>query len=516
MADRRYSRFKYGTHRKYGSSGMTTLLWALEIDWDNDGVFDGGNEGRQLRALSIERGRARLFTSGAQGEARFGRMQPGTCRLVLDNNERLYDPHNINSPLFPNVAPGRDVRLRVTVGSGGPTFTLFRGAIDDIDAAGYLRDPLATIRVSDGWRLLADRRAITALRAGGRTDQAMGDVLDAIAWPAGWGRNLSNGSDVVPYFWADNQAAYDVIHELAESEQGLVWVGADGALNFLSRGDLYGQAAVVTLTDDLLGEPVIGRPWDFVKNYVRVQAYPRLATAQTEIWRLDETPLLTPGESLTIWAEYKDSANRRAPATDVVTPVSGTDYTMNTAADGSGVNLTANFAVTPTLYGSIAKLVVANTGASAGYITLLKLRGRPLEALNVAAYIAEDAGSQAVYGARQLTLDLPWQQSALAAKDFGDWLVSWLASPQPDAVVEITNRPELQFGYDVGTYLLYDSTTLGLTQRFRIGHVRHDSLESMQSIRTRWTLEPVDDVQQFWLLGETGFSEIGETTRLAY
>ena len=58
----RYGTFKYST-QKYGVSVNPNLLWALEVDWDDDGVFDGSNDAVRVTGLRSERG-DQYFISG--------------------------------------------------------------------------------------------------------------------------------------------------------------------------------------------------------------------------------------------------------------------------------------------------------------------------------------------------------------------------------------------------------------------------------------------------------------------
>jgi hypothetical protein len=511
----RYSKFKYGG-AKYGSSGLTTLLWALEVDWDNDGVFTGAVETGRLQSISITRGREGLFSASGDGEAKLARPQVGECRMVLDNYDRRFTPWYTSSPLYPNVLPGREVKLWVRNGSGGTDYNIFRGKIDDIPPARLTDDTIQFI-CSDGWKLLTKQRSTVALRTNTRADVLMGDVLDDASWPSTWGRSLDVAADTIPYGWVNDQSCFDAIHDMAESEMGLAYVGADGKFYYKARHTLMLDTSALTLTQSEVGKEIeIGNPWEFVRNKVSVKAYPRALAALGEIWTLDETPSIAPGQSRTIWATFRDSNYTETIAQDVVSPVATTDYTMNTDSGGGGTDLTASFSVTATIFAGSAKLVVTNNGSVDGYITLLRIRGKPLELLNVAASISESTSSQAIYGKQQLTLELPFLQQSSVAVDLSDWLLSWLASPLPMVTVEIVNRPTIQFAYDLGTTLTFQSAYLGVDKRFRICKIRHESAGTMQAIRTLWTLEPVDQATDYWQLGTVGHSELGTHTRLAY
>jgi len=512
----RYGTFKYG-YAKYGVTVSDNLLWALEVDWDGDGLFDGSGEHNRLKGLSITRGREGMFTSAASGESRFARAQVGGCSLSLDNYDRRYDPWYLTSPLYPNVQPGREIRLRVQDGSGGGTYDLFRGKIDEIPNTGGRKTALTRIEASDGWRILSDRHSTVALRANTTADVLIDDVLDDIGWLATWGQSLDVGSDVIPYGWINDQSGFDAIHDLTESEMGLTTIKANGQIYFRSRHTLLLEAAALALTEAEVGnEPEVTNPWDSVKNKVSVRAYPRQLASLGEIWRLDEIRAVQPGTAVTLWGTFRDQNYNATIAQDVAAPVATTDYTMNTQADGGGTNLTGSFTVVATIFSGSIKLVLTNGSGFEGYVTLLKVRGKALESLNVSASISENSASQALYGTRQLTLELPFQQQTLVANDLSDWLLSWLTAPLPTVVVEIVDRPSLQFGYDLGTLITFTSAYYGISHSFRIAKIEHESMESMQAIRTRWTLEPSAAFQAYWQLGVAGYDELGTNTRLAF
>lgn len=513
----RYGDFLYGSGVKYGLTANANLLWSVEVDWNGDGLFDGSNEAHRVQSISFTRGRDKLFTSGQNGESGFARFQVGQAQIVLENSDRRYDPYYATSPLYPNVLPGREVRIKVRNGATGSVYSVFRGKIDSINRSGYHSDPTVTMTVVDGWQLLSDRRATVALRTNATTDQVIGDVLDDAGWLATWGRSLDVGSDVIPYAWVNDQSCFDAIHDLAESELGLAYVAWDGKFTFLSRHTLTLTNSVFTLDQaNVLNEPVVDNPWDVVKNKVSVKAFPRSLQSSGEIWRLTDVPLLVPGQAMTVWGTYRDSAYNETIAQNVIDPAATTDYTMNTQADGLGTNLTASFTVVASKFAGSVKLVVTNGGTVAGYITLLKIRGQALALQNVSASVSESSASQAAYGVRQLTIELPYQQQAAVAVDLSDWLISWLATPLPSIQVEIENAPTLQFAYDIGTYLTFTSAFLGLNLRMRICKIRHEGKEKLQGIKTTWTLEPVGDFVAYWQLGVAGADELGQNTRLAY
>ncbi len=103
-----------------------------------------------------------------------------------------------------------------------------------------------------------------------------------------------------------------------------------------------------------------------------------------------------------------------------VTPAENTDYDANTQQDGSGTDISSELTVThPSTndYNGRGTLIRVKFGATAGYLTLLKLR-----TLNAFTYdnsvllLAEDATSKTTYGERLKTIEARWTREVDVAQ----------------------------------------------------------------------------------------------------
>ena len=490
------------------------MTWYVDVDWDNDGAFEADEAGR-TQALTVRRGREGVIRSDGKG---FERAHVGQAVLTLDNFDGRYDPLDTGSALYPNVLPGREVRIRKN--DGATTHAILRGNIEQIIPLGKRRGGLVRLVVADGWRWLRDRTVRKALQTSIRTDTALGHVLDSADWTAAWGRSLGVGSDTLPYWWADDQSAADAINDLNESEVGQFYVATSGSAVFTGRSALYNAAAAVNVTQsDLLDELLLPQPWEAVRNIIRVKCYPRTTQPVSELWRIFDTPLVNPGASLTVFAEMRSKpmpfasfqySSHPTPATGV-TCAATTDYTANTASDGSGTDLTANFTVAVTVFGTTAKLVVTNTGAQAGYVTLLRLRGQAIDAPE-GTLIEVDGSAGSAYGPRALTLDLPWQQSVTSAVELATWLKSLFDDPLAFPTVQIEGRASLQFAYDLFTRVNLSVAALGISADYYIDHIEHAwQFATGEGVVTTWRLEPADSTA-YWKFTTT----LGVSSRFAY
>ncbi len=488
----RYGTFKYG-EEKYGVSVNENLLWALEVDWDNDNVFDGQNEASRMTRLQTERGKDYYLSASGDG---FDVPPIGFAIATVDNYDGRYDPWNTSSPLYGYLKPGKKVKLWLRDGIGGTDYPILTGILTDIKP--YGRNNEVDLVIDCGLRWLQDREPAVELKENIYADDAINYILDDVKWPSIWGRMIDSAPDSIKYWWTQGTKAKSEIEDLANSGMGYFFVANDGAATYRSRH--YVDASITTITEDqLLKEVEFPQPWEFQRNIIKINAKPRIEQAEQDLWTYREITSVSAGETIEIWAEYTyDGEN--VPAVDVVDPVATTDYTMNTNESGTGSDLTSDFTVTVYKFSKTAKLTIKNDSANTGYITLLKIRGKPIYAPDNTGVVEEGIGADEY--PRTLELDLPWQQDYNTAVDFAKFLASFLASPQYFPTILIQGRPELQFGLELYDRVTLNIASLGINQDFRVGKIRHTSVsETLQLITTEIKLFPSYDISSFWRIG---------------
>jgi hypothetical protein len=506
--------YKYGNVNRLYGAGVedSNLHWIIEVDWNGDGSYDGSNENEYARDMKIVRGRRSYIKVGSDGKADgFEPVRVGYGSVILDNSDGRYDPYNSSSPLYPNVLPGRFIRIRQFY--SGTTYPVFHGKIKNIIPFNTSQDQRVRIEFEDGLRLLQAFDSSIAIEQNLDIDDAIGMVLDEASWPTLYGRNIEDASDVLSYWWANDKAVTE-IQRLTDAELGTFFVAADGNATFYSRH--HSATAALTLdSGNFLKEIEQPQPWEVVRNIVRVIAHPRVLRATSDLWTIQDKPLLAAGDSLTVWATYQYN-NNTVPAINVIEPVATTDYTANTQEDGGGVNLTASFSITTfTDFGQTAKIVIRNNhGSLAGYITLLKVRGDAVDAPDPSLLIQEDTASQALYDKQVLTLDNIWLQSTSLADDFSRWLISFMSEPQAFLTVQVESRPDIQFSADLFDIINVTISKLSIARNFKVGGMEMQwTSESGQSCITTWFLEPFADTSGFWIFDSiTGNVTMGVNT----
>lgn len=487
----RYGTFRYGDGTLYGSSETPNLLWALEIDWDGDGKFSGANEARYMVDLVVTRGREFFLRDDGKG---FMRMQVGTADAVLENVDGRFDPFNAASPLYPYITPGRQFRLRVKDGADGTFYPVMKGRIGNLRPVSGVDQVM--IPMVDGTQALIDETITMAIQVDAQVDDLMHLVLDEVGWPADE-RAIDASTDTLPYWWADGVSAWDALNELAEGVLGTFFVAADGKATFVSRS--HSAAEAVTLNQEELKKEIdLPQPWDNIRNQIEVAVRTRVPAPDVELWRLREATAVGAGETVEVWAEFTHDGES-VPASVVTDPAATTDYTANTAADGGGSDLTADFTVTVTPFGRRAKVETTNGSATDGFITLEKIRGTALTLPDVATKKREDAASQGAQGVRSFILESDWLQDGNLAESFAEYLKTNLSLVRAFPEAQIEARPELQFALDLFVRTGINIPAKGIANVFQAARIEHRWLTSNgQAVLTTARFEPVPPAVLQW------------------
>ena len=484
----RYQTFTYGS-QKYGASGSPHILWAVEIDWDADGIFDGTNEARYVTNLTATRGRQYYINPNGDG---FQPMTVGRIDITLDNSSRRFDPWFTHGPLYGKILPGR--KARVWLRYQDQDYPVMAGYVSDPQpiSGDYSRVKLTIL---DGVQYLVENPVSVLLRQNISYADAIGAILDAIDWPTVWGRSLETGIAELPYWWADGENSQTAIQFLVDAALGTFFVAADGKARFYSRNHI---STSVLSTDqvDFGRQIIIQQPWEVVRNLVRIAVHPLTVQSPGDLWTMGDKPFINPGESLTVFANFS-YLGAECPAINVVTPVATTDYLANTASDGSGTDLTASITIQMTVFSKTAKIVITNNSASLAYVTLLKVRGDAITEVDTTTVEAHDLASQAAFGKHEFALDTPWMRNINNAKAFADMIKVSMALPRSFPQVMLEGRPDIQFTPDLFDAVTVHLESMGINDDFRLGRIEHQWLESTgQSVRTIWKLETFENFNE--------------------
>jgi hypothetical protein len=178
------------------------------------------------------------------------RFSAGTLSVTLTNNDRAFDPNYSASPFAGAIVPRRE--LLVTI-DGVRVITT---TIDDWSYDYAPLDSRATIDATDDFTLLARQTLTPGTAVSQATGARVTAVLDmaGVLWPAG-ARSIDTGQSVLGAdVFEGNVLSY--LQKVADSEQGLLFVGKSGNLVFRDRLDATPNTGSVTeFADDGSGIP---------------------------------------------------------------------------------------------------------------------------------------------------------------------------------------------------------------------------------------------------------------------
>jgi len=315
-----------------------------------------------------------------------------------------------------------------------------------------------------------------------------------------------------------------LVVDLVASEGSYAYILGDGTLRLEKRTARGTAAAPVATLDETMHGLTVGRAKSDIINRVRATAHPRRidASATTVLYSLDSAPQIDAGGTLRILSAYGDPANgnKKCGGMNMVTPVATTDYAMNTAADGSGADLTAVLSVTANFGSAGVQWVLENTGATTGYITNLQCRGKGIYDYQAIGVETFDQPSIAALGESLSAVNMPYQDDLSVAQGYAEYLLALYATPisRATSVTFITGDggtlDDAAMDVDVGDLIALSETVTGVDAQFYVQAISY-RYTPVSLLEVTWTLAPALS-QFFWTLGLVGSSELDTTARWGY
>lgn len=436
-------------------------------------------------------------------------------------------------------------------GTGGTvtrrnTYYVFSGTLDSIQpSAGLYAGDLQVRCTAVDWMNEAAKMRVTGIptQLGKRADELFATLVASVPTQP-IAIEIQTGSETYPYALDDAQDESDSIltlfQRIASSELGYIYIKGDrsqgGTLVFESRRHRATQTANAdNFTDvrQLCALAMAQSRGDVINKLQTISHQRRVdAAATTVLARLENPILVGPNTSITLLMAFRDPDQEaaRVGGTDMVAPVSGTDYIANTAADGSGSNVTSSVSVVANYGGNGVRWTVTNNGAAGAYLTLLQARGRGLYGFQNAILEAEDDESQINYGEHASTIDMHYQADPSVASEAAIYVVNLYKDPatqvqSAEFVVPYTDVALLDrllrraISDRVGiTEQVTGLTTVGNVGSQQVGYFINAidlTLDGRNTLALSWLLAPADKTA-YWLLEVVGRSELDATTVLGF
>ena len=510
---------------------MAVATYKLEIDWNNDGDFtdtgDSLDMGR-VRTVSCNFGRDRASQLTGNSKA-------GTLKAVVDNRSGDYSYFNSSSPLYGNLLPGRPVRLLASSDSltDQPVWRGFLTKITPMVRAGG--DSTVTLEATGPLGYVNLDQIDVPMVTSQRTDQVVDDILDAAGWPAGANyRTIATGKTTITRYWKSGAYTVAALQEVEETEAGFIYETKDGKIGFDDRHARLSGAALTsqaTYSDAAGAARVYNKidqddPLPHIFNVFSTEVITHDTGSVADLWTLSESgansPSIEPGLTATYIARYPTpGAAGNADGVGTWTTVAATtDMTANTAADGSGTNITSDIGISVSKSSETMSITLTNNNAARAYITLLKARGTPVTSNNPVTIQETDATSKTAFGERTWPSKTKFIPTTAEASDWGKFNVAIYKDPTPVLKLSfVANRDQNSLNEmiqrdlsDRVTVVAQNNANLAINGDFFVEGISHTVSNNRLHIVTlllSWAAQYSD----WWVLGT---SKLGTSTRLSY
>lgn len=471
----------------------------------------------------------------------------------------LDDVSCVQTSLYGNlVREGTQVRIQATFSA--VTYTMFVGQIVSVDhQIGSLSERYITITAQDIMWDMLKATYNPPLKRDVRVDEAIADLFDKAVLPypypqVYWMLGVSGASElgVSTYVYTHAVTTFDAadttlaftgdtsggtsgtdpqtfIRDMVAAEAGgrFYFDVRTGKFIFHRRNkDLLNTTVAATFTENELelGMCQYVKGKDIV-NKCTVNYTPREEGAVgTILWTATNVPFdLKPGEVYKVTAQYTDADNPSAKvaALDDIPITNNVDLVAVTT---SGTTAYSRLAVSEVVGASSVQITITNKPdrPRTMRITTLQKRGTPLTTFDNKSVVSVDADSVRDFKNREETLTVAAIDNEDLAQSYADYRVAKFARPIPRFVaIGVTANT------NDTTMLQALSRVIGERITVTIGALNHDqdyvivgeehNVKAGGDVKhtTKWTVKP-SGREIFWVLGTAGFSELGETTRVAF
>lgn len=481
----------------------------------------------------IERGR----------DEELGHAASGICELNCDNFWEDFEVDKTDGEYYGYLYLG--AYLTVNEGYLGVVYPLFAGKIDTVDPHPEPDNKIAYILAVDGQDDLAGSEIETVLRTDTDEAELTEDALDGAGWSA-TKRDIGTGVDTLQLGWFHREHALPGIQGLEESTRCFFLVSPSGDATLQNRHyRVTGDRLISQFTwNETLIELGYKRSKRDVKNWCRVTGYKYIDPfygLPDETWiyyapaNSESAPFIPAGETITLWGDLS------GPRKSSDTLVKGTHWNANTLYDKTGDDMSDDISLTVTYYGQSIKFVIENTGSKDAYLVVpdappagapsnatLLVYGTIYEEVTMTV-VEEDTPSQQTHGKRTVSVDAKFKSNYNDIVAYAQWLKARYKDAVPGPIMAKvnawTNYPDDTIKIECLERQISDRITLqvaalAVDQDFYVDKIIHEyvmneggtvHLVTFYVSRTEGQAEG-----QYWLLGEVGFSELGETTYLGF
>lgn len=413
---------------------------SVKVDWNNDGAYSqaGDDVSADTRyPVSTSRGRS---SATDQPKA-------GTGSFRLRNGEGTYTPFNTASALYPNVIGGRPVTIVATY--GGVSYPIFVGRCGP-ESGRFAPDGDISFAMVDAFEELRKGKTSTDLQTDVMVHEIIEQVLDDVGWSAS-ARILDSPSQMLGVFGnrSFKEDPLTVLQMAARQELGgCLFVDREGNMRFQNRANRAMQPLFATLTgtfDDLI--PTL-RQEDLVDTVRGAYARFTVDADLSAVYTMSSTGRpIYPG--LDARNRFEVTFNG-VGATGVIEPIATTDYTANSAADGTGNDETSRVTVNSLSASSKGGAIwFESTESGTVYLTALQIRGYAIDGATEDNVIEVEVVAPVLSG-QQLDESFEWNDDGTAVGGWANWQASWRGTSQPRLTLTLTPDTDALMAFVLG------------------------------------------------------------------
>ena len=435
-----------------------------------------------------------------------GRTISGMLSATLLDPHHIYDPDNPGSPLYGLIRPQLLVRLRMQTAATlavNAWHTLWTGYLDNIErqdvAAG---SDQVTIQALDIFSRVVKAHAHVPLQQRISTGAAMRQLLLQIGIPAARLATFG-GIRLMDNWWVlRDQRALLAVRELEDTEGGFVWVNRDGIIEFEAVDARVRGNAAFTLSDspsatDIPYQPPrLENPTQQIVNSITASVRTLQRGDESTLWSSPMVIELAGGQVLPFHVKPKAELIDRW-----ITPVATTDYTANSAEDGTGTDHTARLRVGFTSDSQSAQITLTNTlPTTTIYIRDLKVRGHEYIIDDSISIQHQDQSSIDRYGVSEYELPSNFLSTIPSALNFAQYLVNLHREPLRYGDVTFPANQHLDTAGNIEISQRCNFTHAGSTTLMFIEAIQHTILPGLRH-HTTLTLAPAYQIANVIVLG---------------
>tara|TARA_R110000737_G_scaffold350798_1_gene390910 strand:- start:10195 stop:13299 length:3105 start_codon:yes stop_codon:yes gene_type:complete len=525
-----------------GSELATTKAeYVVEVDWGNDGKFDGTGDDITTSVMSAQwqRGRGSPVTITALS-------QPGKASVLLLDQAAEYSPLNTGATLFGKLLPGRPMRIRTKTPF---PVTEWQGKIDSIQhrpsVDGYHTAIITGIGPFD---VVGKAEVNSQIITGTNTGGIVNNVLTEAGWDA-TAREIDTGQTTPTRYFAGPRKALFSLREMESTEVGFLVEGRSNKIKFEDRYHrMRGKhlESQTTIADDETVSPIrysalqVHDPSEAIFNQFQAQVviYSNGA-ANATLWNHPEAvagtsaPIIKAGKTIEFFAYFP---NRNAGGTETqandataiavggwVAPTASFDFNVfdTSAATGSIMNTEVIGTLSGT-FANAAKMSIQNTGTRDGYLTHAQLRGTAVLASAPVVVEAIDGSSTSTYGLRSMSAqsNAQWIPNTEEAQENVNAKLAAFKDPQ--AFLQVPYRAELNLNSmhaalkrDISDRITVSGTAAGSfggDGDYFIESEQHRITADRQH-QVSYLVSPVGGLSGWWVVG---FSKLGTDTKAGF